>query len=115
MIPRPGGTTDTTKSKRDEVVADCKEIRVFLAHEHFAFRAGDDARRSGKLLRPDNQRTGQEWFDRIRRDRRDGVAAQAFVADLRRQAQELKEGVAEQELELRLLKKSMIGDGGDEA
>jgi len=37
------------------------------------------------------------------------------VKDLRRQAQDLKEVVAEQALELRLLKKSMIGDGGDEA
>jgi transposase len=31
-----------------------------------------------------------------------------------RQSKELKEVVAEQALELRLLKKSMIGDGGDE-
>ena len=37
------------------------------------------------------------------------------VKDLRRQAQDLKEVVAEQALELRLLKKSMIADGGDEA
>src|SRR5216110_1697839 len=37
------------------------------------------------------------------------------VKDLRRQAQELKEVVAEQALELRLLKKSMIAAGGDEA
>ena len=36
------------------------------------------------------------------------------VKDLRREARDLKEGVAEQALELRLLKKSMIGDGGDE-
>ena len=35
------------------------------------------------------------------------------VKDLRREAQELKEVVAEQALELRLLKKSMIADGGD--
>jgi transposase len=35
------------------------------------------------------------------------------VKDLRRQAQGLKEVVAEQALELRLLKKSMIADGGD--
>ena len=34
---------------------------------------------------------------------------------LRREAQELKEAVAEQVLELQLLKKSMIADGGDEA
>jgi transposase len=43
------------------------------------------------------------------------AATGSEVKDLRRQAQELKEVVAEQALELRLLKKSMIGDGGDEA
>ena len=36
------------------------------------------------------------------------------VKDLRRQTRDLKEVVAEQALELRLLKKSMIGDGEDE-
>ena len=35
------------------------------------------------------------------------------VKDLRREARDLKEVVAEQALELRLLKKSMIGDGGE--
>ena len=35
------------------------------------------------------------------------------VTTLRREARELKEVVAEQTLELRLLKKSMIGDGDD--
>ncbi len=35
------------------------------------------------------------------------------VKDLRREARDLKEVVAEQTLELRLLKKSMIGVGGD--
>ena len=35
------------------------------------------------------------------------------VRDLRREARDLKEVVAEQTLEMRLLKKSMIGDGGD--
>ena len=34
------------------------------------------------------------------------------VTQLRKEARELKEVVAEQTLELRLLKKSMIGDGG---
>ena len=34
------------------------------------------------------------------------------VKDLRREARDLKEVLAEQTLELRLLKKSMIGDGG---
>lgn len=37
------------------------------------------------------------------------------VKDLRREARDLKEVVAEQALELRLLKKSMREDGGDEA
>ena len=36
------------------------------------------------------------------------------VKGLRREAHDLKEVVAEQALELRLLKKSMIADGGDE-
>jgi transposase len=36
------------------------------------------------------------------------------VRELRREARDLKEVVAEQTLEMRLLKKSMIGDGGDE-
>ena len=36
------------------------------------------------------------------------------VKDLRTQARHLKEALAEQMLENRLLKKSMIGDGGDD-
>jgi transposase len=36
------------------------------------------------------------------------------LKDLRREARDLKEVVAEQTLELRLLKKSMTGDGGDQ-
>ena len=36
------------------------------------------------------------------------------VKDLRRESRDLKEVVAEQTLELRLLKKSVIGDGGDQ-
>jgi len=48
-----------------------------------------------------------------------GDTARAATSDevmsLRREAQNLKEVVAEQALELRLLKKSMIADGGDEA
>jgi transposase len=42
------------------------------------------------------------------------AATSGEVKDLRREPQELKAVVAEQALELRLLKKSMIGDGGDE-
>jgi transposase len=42
------------------------------------------------------------------------AASTGEVTALRREARELKEVVAEQTLELRLLKKSMIADGGDE-
>ena len=42
------------------------------------------------------------------------AATSSEVKELRRQAQELKEVVAEQALDLRLLKKNMIADGGDE-
>ena len=41
------------------------------------------------------------------------AATSGEVRDLRREAQQLKAVVAEQALELRLLKKSMIADGGD--
>ena len=42
------------------------------------------------------------------------AATSSEVTDLRREARQLKEVVAEQALELRLLKKNMIADGGDE-
>lgn len=41
-------------------------------------------------------------------------ATSSEVKDLRKEARTLKEVVAEQTLELRLLKKSMLGDGDDE-
>lgn len=42
------------------------------------------------------------------------AATSGEVKDLRRETRELKEVVAEQALELRLLKKSMLADGGDD-
>jgi len=45
----------------------------------------------------------------------DGLRGEESIAELcRREASELKEVVAEQTLELRLLKKSMIRDGGND-
>jgi len=41
------------------------------------------------------------------------AATTGEIKDLRRESRELKEVVAEQTLELRLLKKSMTGDGED--
>ena len=43
------------------------------------------------------------------------AATSSEVKDLRRESRDLKEVVAEQALELRLLKKSMIADGDDDA
>ena len=43
------------------------------------------------------------------------AATRDEVKDLRRESTALKEVVAEQALELRILKKGMIADGGDEA
>lgn len=43
------------------------------------------------------------------------AATSTEVKDLRRESRDLKEVVAEQALELRLLKKSMIADGDDDA
>ena len=40
-------------------------------------------------------------------------ATSSEVTSLKREARDLKEVVAEQTLELRLLKKSMLGDGDD--
>ena len=42
------------------------------------------------------------------------AATSSEVTDLRREARQLKEVVAEQAVELRRLKKSMLADGGDE-
>ena len=57
-------------------------------------------------------------FEQPQFERLLGDTARAATTDevkqLRRETQDLKEVVAEQALELRLLKKSMIGDGGDQ-
>jgi transposase len=59
----------------------------------------------------------KEFLEAVKR-RLIGDTAWAATSDevkqLRREAQDLKEVVAEQALELRLLKKSMIADGGDQ-
>jgi transposase len=56
----------------------------------------------------------KEFLEAGKRRLAGDTARAATTSELRRQAQELKAVVAEQALELRLLKKSMIGTGGDE-
>jgi hypothetical protein len=51
---------------------------------------------------------GDDWVHEVKYD------GYRMHARLRREARALKEVVAEQALELRLLKKSTIADGGDE-
>ena len=60
----------------------------------------------------------KSFWKRARSGFRGDTARQASsggVKDLRREMHDLKEALAEQVLENRLLKKSMIGDGGDGA
>ena len=62
-------------------------------------------------------RWSQEFLEAGKRRLAGDTARAASTGDvtaLRREARELKEVVAEQTLELRLLKKSMIADGGDD-
>jgi transposase len=93
--------------------------------------------RCRRLLKPIRIRQSQYVLDGLRGEesiaalcRREGIAeslqlveaagdtAHAATADevkvLRKETRDLKEVVAEQALELRLLKKSMIADGGDD-
>ena len=62
--------------------------------------------------------TGRRNFLEAGKKRLAGDTARAATSDevkvLRKEARDLKEVVAEQALELRILKKSMIADGGDE-
>jgi hypothetical protein len=68
-------------------------------------------RKIGKAGNPDA--AGQPSINRGLDDLGGRAATTDEVKELRREAQELKELVAEQTLELRLLKKSTIADGGD--
>ena len=89
-----------------------------------ARRAGGFARRGKhrRTLPPRGHRHFYGWskeFLEAGKKRLAGDTARAAtsdeVKDLRREAQALKEVVADVTLENRLLKKSMIADGGDEA
>ena len=117
----------TTKSPGEKVVKDIKratrkhysseeKIRVVLA----GLRGEDSI---AELCRQEGIAQGMyySWskeFLEAGKKRLAGDTARAAtsdeVKDLKREALELKEVVAEQALELRLLKTNMIGDGGDD-
>ena len=92
--------------------------RLKLERVHAAFVNGFDIARQSlfKLLREGRP---EDWNASGNAGRLSGdtarQASSGEVKDLRREMHDLKEALAEQVLENRLLKKSMIGDGGDGA
>ena len=84
---------------------------------HSAFLDHERAKVELKALMPEDAKEATGHGVRAKRSKSGAVsfATSDEVKDLRREAQALKEVVADLTLENRLLKKSMIGDGGDEA
>ena len=93
-----------------------EKIRIVLDGLRGEFRIAELCRREG--IAESLYYSGSKEFLEAGKRRLAGDTARAAssseVTDLRREARQLKEVVAEQALELRRLKKSMIADGGDE-
>ena len=93
-----------------------EKIRIVLGGLRGEFRIAELCRREG--IAESLYYSGSKEFLEAGKRRLAGDTARAAssseVTDLRREARQLKEVVAEQALELRRLKKSMIADGGDE-
>ena len=120
-------TSGTRKSPGEKIV---KEIKRATRKQYFSEEKirivldglrGEDSI-AGVCRREDiSQGVYYKWskdFMEAGKKRLAGDTARAATTDevknLRQEALDLKEVVAEQALELRLLKKSMIGDGGDD-
>jgi len=116
----------TSKASADRVVKDIRRAtrKQYSAEEKIRIvlegLRGDDS--IAELCRREGIAQGvyYKWskdFMEAGKKRLAGDTARAAntdeVKELRREARDLKEVVAEQTLELRLLKKSMIGDGED--
>ena len=106
---------DIRRATRKQYSAE-KKIRIVLNGLHGEHSIAELCRREG-IAESLYYAWSKEFLEAGKR-RLAGDTARAAtsgeVRDLRREAQALKEVVAEQALELRLLKKSMIGDGGSE-
>ena len=117
----------TTKTPREKIVKDIKRAtrKQYYAEEKIRIvldgLRGEDS--IAELCRREGISQGiyYKWsknFMEAGKKRLAGDTARAATTDevkeLRREARDLKEVVAEQTLELRLLKKSMVGDGGDQ-
>jgi transposase len=120
--------SETTKVPSEQIVKDIRratrkqysaeeKIRVVLDGLRGEYSIAELCRREG-IAESLYYSWSKEFLEAGKR-RLAGDTARAATSDevkgLRREAQELKEVVAEQALELRLLKKSMIADGGDDA
>ena len=118
--------SETTKVPSEQVVKDIRratrkqysaeeKIRIVLDGLRGEYSIAELCRREG-IAESLYYSWSKEFLEAGKR-RLAGDTARAATSDevkgLRREAQELKEVVAEQALELRLLKKSMIADGGD--
>jgi transposase len=117
----------TTKSKATKVVKDIRRANRKLYSAEEKIRIVIEGLRGessiAELCRKEGiaQSMYYSWskeFIEAGKQRLAGDTARAAtsdeVKDLRRESQILKEVVAEQTLDLRLLKKSMIGNGGEE-
>jgi transposase len=119
--------SETTKVASEQVVKDIRratrkqysaeeKIRIVLDGLRGEYSIAELCRREG-IAESLYYSWSKEFLEAGKR-RLAGDTARAATTDevkgLRREAQELKEVVAEQALELRLLKKSMIADGGDD-
>ena len=113
-----GGRRDQEHSARDASTFSAEEkIRVVLEGLRGEESIAEPCRREG-IASSMSYGWSKEFLEAGKK-RLAGDTARAAtsdeVKDLRREAQALKEVVADLTLENRLLKKSMIGDGGDEA
>ena len=119
--------TKQTNSKSDKLVKDIRRAnrKIYSAEEkiRIVLEGLRGETTIAELCRQEGiaQSMYYKWskdFLEAGKQRLAGDTARAATTDevkgLRREARDLKEVVAEQTLELRLLKKSMIGDGGDE-
>jgi transposase len=123
MRKKPGTRTpssekvikDIRRKTRRQFSAE-EKIRIVLAGLRGEDSIAELCRREG--IAQSLYYTWSKEFLEAGKKRLAGDTARAATSDevkhLRRESHDLKEVVAEQALELRLLKKSMIGDGGNE-
>ena len=119
--------TDATKPSAEKVIKDIRRITRKQYGAEEKIRIVLDGLRGEESIAALCRREGiaeslyYNWskeFLEAGKKRLAGDTARAATTDevkvLRKEARDLKEVVAEQALELRLLKKSMIADGGDD-